>query len=331
MKETVLLVDGDLLCFRAAAAIEKRSVIVKHNPTGKEKEFDTRTAFRKAMKEKFGDKWPEKEIDYTFTDVQTADALPVALHNIKSRIDKFKTEFGTYRAEFYLGGSDTFRSKLLLPSLYKGQREDTLRPVHLIEARDYVERVHKGVVVKDIEADDMLSIRAYEELAKRDDPVICSMDKDTYQADGIKVYNWLDVDSKPIKVPFLGTLRETGKKQIKGEGFRFFAFQLLAGDPVDFYRPTEVAGIRYGAKSAYKDLVDLPDAPSIASKVISKYKEWYPGEVQYTAWNGVQVKTDWEGMLDLYFKCAYMLRSKNDTTTWQEFFIERGWNGKQVR
>jgi len=327
--ETILLVDADILCYRAAAAAEKRTVIVKHNKTGQEKEFDNRTAFRKSLQERFGDDWKEKEGRYTYTDVQTAESLSAPLHNIKARLHLFKEKFPGCKIELYIGGGKNFRNDLPLPKPYKGTREDTLRPVYLKEVRDYVKSVHKAVDVEalglNIECDDWLSVRAYEELAKGNNPVICSADKDSYQADGVSVYNWTQEDSEPVKIPMLGELVDTGKG-VKGTGFMFFAFQMLFGDVADGWKPTDILSIKYGEKSAYKDLKDCKTAAEIADKVVLKYKEWFPGEVLYTSWDGKEIKTGWQGMLDTYFQCAYMLRSKDDKTTWQEFFKERGWN-----
>lgn len=329
--ETILLVDADILCFRAAAAVEKRTVIVKHLKTGQEKEFTTRTEFRKSLKERFGEDWKSKEPRYSYEDVQTAESLSAPLHNIKARLHLFKEKFPGCKIELYLGGGKNFRNDLPLPKPYKGTREYSLKPVYLQEVRDYTRTVHKAVDVEalglNIECDDMLSVRAYEELAEGNNPIISSMDKDTYQADGISVYNHVEENAEVVKIPLLGELVDHGKKGIKGTGFMFFAFQLLFGDTVDTYHPTDILDIRYGEKSAYNDLKDCKTTAEVADKVVAKYKEWFPGEVVYTSWDGKEIKTDWQGMLDTYFKCAYMLRSKDDKTTWQEFFKERGWNG----
>lgn len=327
--KNILLVDADILCFRAAAAAETRTVIVKHKKTGETKEFENRTAFRARLKEKFGDKFKEYESRYEFSDVQTAEDLSIVLHNIKARLKKFKKEFDNPKIELYLGGKENFRDALPLPTKYKSIREDQIRPLHLSEAREYVKTVHKGTIALG-EADDLLSIRAYEELDKKKyAPIICSMDKDTYQADQIRVYNWLDENPEAVLIPKIGDLVDMGQKGIKGTGFKFLAFQLLFGDPVDGYKPFEIVpDLKYGAKSVYKDLAPMTTGRDIANKVVEVYKTVYPGEVKYTAWDGTEVVTDWKGMLDLYFKCAYMQRKHNDQTTWQEFFEERGWNGE---
>ena len=326
MSKRINLVDGDIIAFRAAAANEKRSVLVKHLPTGKEKAFDTRTDFRKMLKGKKGDNWKDYEQDYFFTDVQEAADVSHALATIRNQLDKLKSSTGASRQEIFVGGSENFRSTLPLPTQYKGSRGDFLRPVHLIEAKHYLEHTKKAEISVGIEADDLLSIRGYEILKEGHEPVICSLDKDTYQGSGLSIYNWTDQMPEVFKVPDTGYLVDLGKQGIKGCGFKFLCFQLIWADPVDNYKATEVAGIRYGAKSAFKDLNSLTTNAELCNKVVEKFKLWYPGDVQYTSWSGAAIKTDWKGMLDLYYKCVYMLREHNDKITWEEFFLEKGWH-----
>jgi len=44
MSKRLLIVDGDLVAYRHAAAAESRTIIAKHLDSGREKEFKTRTA-----------------------------------------------------------------------------------------------------------------------------------------------------------------------------------------------------------------------------------------------------------------------------------------------
>ena len=49
-----LLIDSDFVCFEAASLAEKRSVVVTHKQSGRQKEFDTRTEFWGHWKTKSG-------------------------------------------------------------------------------------------------------------------------------------------------------------------------------------------------------------------------------------------------------------------------------------
>jgi len=62
MTERVLIIDGDLIAYRYAAAGEERSVAVKHIKSDKERIFKNRTAFKNYLAEKSYEYVPE---DYT--------------------------------------------------------------------------------------------------------------------------------------------------------------------------------------------------------------------------------------------------------------------------
>jgi hypothetical protein len=321
MLETVVLVDADVIAFRAAAATEQREVEVLHVPSGKTKLFDNRTQFKDRLLEKNGNL--ENLEQYIFKDIQTPEHISVSCSIANAIVDKLKIKFEPDKFEMYLGGKNNFREFLPLPKKYKGNRKDSIVPINLKELKKFLES--KGAVVVDgIEADDMLSIRAYEELAKGNRVYICSNDKDTYQAEGIWVYDWTQAEAEPVLIPELGRVYLTKNNTIKGEGLKFFASQILVGDPVDGYKPTDASKINYGAKSAFKLLDPLPDTKSVLEAVIEQYKRFYPDIVTYRTWDDKEITTNWEGMLDLYFACSYMLRSRNDKTTWKEFFKERG-------
>ena len=319
----VALVDADVVAFRASAATEKRQVQVLHKPSGKVKLFDTRTEFKERLQEKGAS---DKINDYEFTDVQSPAVFKITQNTVDSLVNKIGQALEPDSLELYVGGKGNFRDNLPLPSKYKGNRDTMLRPINLKETKKYLQNKLGAEVVNGIEVDDMVSIRAYEELAKGNTPVICTNDKDTNQAEGVYVYDWTTEGSSPILIPELGYVKLNKNNAIKGEGLKFFASQLILGDASDHYKPTEVSTARFGAKSAVKLLDPLVDSKSVLEAVVARYKEWYPDVVTYNTWSGTEITTNWEGMLDIYYSFAYMLRSRNDKTTWKEFFIERGWN-----
>jgi len=323
MKETILLVDADTVAFRAAAVCEKRSVDVTHIPSGKVKTFKTRTEFKTRLTEKNGDLDSLK--DYSFTDVQTPESVANALQAAKSIMTKIFTSIEPDDMIVYIGGKDNFREKLPLPSKYKGNRGDMLRPILLDEVKGYITRKYKAKSPVGIEADDAINIRGYEELAKGNSVIIASNDKDTFQSEGLKMFDYTKEKPFIFDIPTIGDIKVKGA-ECKGAGLKFFAYQLLCGDTTDNYKPTEICKARFGATSAFKLIQPLQTQPEILDAVVQKYREWYPDIVTYTAWDGKEITTNWEGMLDIYFACAYMHRKKNDTTTWKEFFKERGWN-----
>ena len=52
MNKKVLILDGDSIAYRCAAAGEQRSIEVTHKPTGIKKSFKHRTEFKKSMEER---------------------------------------------------------------------------------------------------------------------------------------------------------------------------------------------------------------------------------------------------------------------------------------
>ena len=75
MKKVIIL-DGDSVAYKCAAAAEQRSIDVLHKPTGKSKVFKHRTEFKKSMLER------GKEItaDYEVTDVQESEPRICSKH-----------------------------------------------------------------------------------------------------------------------------------------------------------------------------------------------------------------------------------------------------------
>lgn len=324
MKKTALLVDGDIIAYRAAAAAEKKSVNVIHK-SGQSKVFKTRTEFKKFLKEK---NMEYRLHEYTFEDQVEVDPIEYVLNTVKVMLGKLDNiTFADFR-EVYISGKDNFRTNLLLPTKYKASRDDAVRPKHLEAAKEYLLDHQDAVRAVKIEADDILNVRAYEEIGKGNVAIIASNDKDTYQSEGVFMFDFTKENPVLFEIPTVGEIRKE-KTQYKGEGLKFFAFQLLAGDTADDYCPYYLArerfGVSYGGGSAMKDIADLDFQDEILSKVIERYKQWYPEPFDYTAWNGTEVKgATWETMLDLYFRCAWMKRAWNDPSDWRIEFARRG-------
>src|SRR5690606_7987745 len=68
---SLVVIDGDLISYKCAAANESRTVEVIHKSSGRSTEFDNRTAFRTWLKKE--DKWEESEFD--IHDVQSPQPL----------------------------------------------------------------------------------------------------------------------------------------------------------------------------------------------------------------------------------------------------------------
>jgi len=325
-KTKVTIIDADSIAYRCAAASEKRTILAKHNSTGRVKEFNTRTEFKAFLKDWVANN-PTKPVsfeDYSIEDVQTPEPLEHCLYSVKANVERIKESTEADRLIILVGGKSTYRESLPLPSLYKGSRTDTLRPIHLKAAKEYLINVHKAEEINGIEADDETMLRAYEFRDMGFDVTISSIDKDNLQVEDFKVYNYADDELFTVEGHTVKQITKGKGKKVVGSGVGFLALQCLIGDSVDCYRPTELAGIKYGEMSALKDLKDCKEPKDFLEVVVNKYKEWYPEPVTYTAWDGKEYIKDYKEILQLYFCCAKMLRHSADTNNAEEFFAEYG-------
>ena len=306
--ETVLIIDADLIMHIYAAASEKRSIVAVHK-SGREKAFKNRTEFKAFLEEKKFTYVPE---DYEIRDVQEAAHPKIMFNMIDKQIQKMKDFCFADRVELWIGDDEkTFRQKLYLPSHYKNNREGLIRPLNLSAAKKHLKLEHSAMTKPGYETDDVVIIRSYEELNQGNTPVLSSIDKDSYQADGITLLNWNEDVWTLETIPRLGSLRKV-KTAVKGEGLMFLAYQTLAGDPVDTYKPYELSNLRYGPGTAMKAIEGCKTEEELWKKVVSEYKKLYPEEFEYTDCFGIPRKADWKTMLDIYWQCAYMKRTYDD-------------------
>lgn len=165
------------------------------------------------------------------------------LHSVKLQLQKVHSEvekrFGR-KAELrvFLTGSGNFRDRIATIRPYKGNRDQSHKPVYMQEIREYLVRQWGAQVIYGYEADDEVSILLTE---LGDDCVVCGIDKDLLQVPG-----WHYVPGK-------------GFKQIsESEGLLRFYAQVLAGDSTD-----NVPGCwKMGRKSAVQLVKEVGPHPA---------------------------------------------------------------------
>ena len=318
MSKRIAIIDGDLLVYKCAAAAEERTILVTHKPTSISKSFKTRTDFKKVMKEK------NKEIteDYSIEDQQEAESPAFCFKVIRQKIEKIKRETNADSAEVWCTDVDNFRLDLPLPKRYKSNRKDTIRPVLLSDAQEYVKRAFGAKQAKGLEVDDMIIVRGYEELEKGNFPILPLWEKDTMQATGLNI--WIEDTNLIETLPELGEIFLANSSTVKGNGLKFLCHQWIYGDRSDLFCGYDLANVKFGAKSSYEYLKDLDTPKACLEAVIKKYKEWYPEPFEYTAWNGEVIQADWKFLLDIYFKCCWMKRRVDDPSDPRELFDKYG-------
>lgn len=305
--ETIAVIDCDELAYVVAAACEKRTISVVNNTNQAEATFKTRTKMKEWL---FGCTVPDDL--FSITDVQTPEPLANALYTIKQRIASLKEACQADVVELYISGEGNFREYLPLPKKYKFNREKTLRPLLLVEIREYLIK-HKGaVVVREREVDDKLCERMYDGYMAKQKIIGVTQDKDARGSSG-----WLydpEKMSAPQFISGLGRLYLDDKGKVRGEGRKWLYFQLTNGDINDGINPCDVCGVAYGEKSAYKLLVDLPDDKACLQAVYNQYRQWYPQElIEFTSWDCQRQSMTIFEFMQMYLDCVRMRRFEKDT------------------
>jgi len=324
LSKTIILLDGDVIAYRAAAAAEARTVEVKHNKTGRCKVFKTRTAFKAFLAEQKREYIPEQ---YTFTDIQTPEDVSHPLHTVKTQINAIVRNAEADQYQMFIGGPGNFRDSLPLPSKYKGNRTEMIRPIHLDACKSFaINHLGAKLTIGD-EADDAIIYVGYEYLKKGYKVLLGTLDKDARAYSRLHYYDFTKESPEAILIPDLGNLEvieKTKAKEVKGWGFLFFCHQMLIGDPTDNYKPTEIAGIKFGEMSSYKLLAECKTKQQAWNVVVEQYKKWYNKPFEYKCWEGNTYPATHLSMLQLYFQCVRMRENKDDLLNLEDFCEREG-------
>lgn len=325
MTRTAIL-DGDIIAYRAAAANEKRTVKAVHKETAEESVFDTMTKFKEWCNDSDFD--PE---DFTVTPHQDSDELQYAFAMMKQMIENITTQAKCESFHICISGDDNFRLELPLPTRYKDSRKDSTRPIQLEDCKKYLVKFQGAEVSAGKEADDLLVEHMYQSYREHlkagtveDADVQCSLDKDAKHGAGW-VFDWTTMQ-EPELITGFGQLdliiKETAKmkadgtpqtnKSVKGKGRIWLYYQMVFGDPVDAYKPCELAKAKFGEIGAYDLLKNCTTDKEALEALVRQYKKWYPKPVTYRAWDDSLHTKDWMEIWQMYADCAFMRRFDGD-------------------
>lgn len=342
--DVVVALDLDQTCFVAASGAEKRSIIVKHIKSGREMEFGTRTDFWGRQKKVVGGWLKDQNImreakalasgrefkpwgreDFEITDKQVAEPVENCLHLLKIKINAILEHLECPNGHGVLGGEGNFRLALPMPEIYKGNREDSIRPLLLKETRDYVQKKYGAIVIDGIEADDYLSILGYKGYLHYKETgkfshIVASFDKDQVQVPSL-IFNSLR-DKGEWKHPECWLIDESlgeiwlDNNKVKGWGKLFFGYQMLFGDSTDNVKPYQnFKEIRFGEVSAFKLLSQCKTEKEMWTAIINQYKLWFPDGVKFVDHTGVKREFSAGQWASVIFQAVYMKREYNDPTT----------------
>lgn len=249
---TTLLVDGDIVVYRAGFAADQTMYEVYVGEDHATPAFSS-TSMKDVKKWLIGNDVQEYEISRSPAQKDISASLAGARDILYGLYEKFKPT----AMVVYVDGKGNFRHDIATYAKYKGNRDDMRRPNHFNEIRNYLCKHHGAYLVDDQETDDALGI------AQGESSIICSIDKDLKQIPG-KHYNW--VRDELTHVTFDQAERTLYK-------------QVLTGDKSD-----NIIGIHgVGDKTAEKILGDNPEHfwPNIVTAYYSRFLHKMPDDMEY--------------------------------------------------
>ncbi len=176
-----------------------------------------------------------------------ADLLDIRVVQICNEVN------ATEKPIIFLTGKDNFRNEIATLRKYKGNRDKVEKPFHYENIKLYLLNKYKAITVDGMEADDALAVTQLESLAKGEQTIICTRDKDLRMVPGWH-YSW-ELGKQPswgpiyVVDPGYLELKKVGKvNKINGTGLMWFYAQCLLGDSCD-----DVPGIKgLGPVKVYK-------------------------------------------------------------------------------
>lgn len=309
------IIDLDLYKYHAAAAGEKRSVLITHKSSGRSIELPTRTDFYGHYLKKSGGKLAEinksRESPFTwdefeYEDIQRPEPIRNVLHSAKVMVEKDLKASGAENYLAFLGEGESFRVGLSTILKYK-DRDNLLKPVLLPEVSEYLRKKFKAETVTEIENDDRVVIECY----KRPDRFALIEDKDFWGCP-INVWDRNQQDRGIVNCNKFGRLFLDAKGKVRGEGRIFFYWQCLASDKTDGYAANSASDRRWGDKGAYDALVNCASDKEALEKIVEVYKELYPEPKIITGWRGNAFEIDWLYVASENWHLARMLRTMDE-------------------
>lgn len=239
---TKVLIDGDIVAYRAAAIIEADFWEAhKH-------ELGSLYKFKETQPEHFESMFLER-YDYQLErTLEKVDGIIDRILTDLQDVDPALIFLGPDECEVFLTGRDNFRYDIAKTHAYKGHRGVNKKPVLLSKARQYMIDKWGAEVSEGEEADDLIAIAATK---YGPEAIVVSIDKDMLQIP-CKHYNFVKNEWTEVS---------------EFEGLRFFYSQILTGDSAD-----NIVGLYLvGPKKAEKLLENCEDEDDLWEAVVKAY------------------------------------------------------------
>mgnify|MGYP003677091577 CR=1 FL=1 len=208
----MVLIDGDVLCYHCGFAVEHNLHKVYVN--GME-EHGSVASFR--YKKDLFEFMKDQEDLMSVVVEQELEPLSFCLYTVKRYIQRVLNETEADDYLICLSPSKNFRHKIATILPYKGNRTSA-KPTYIGEIKSYITDKYKTELAVNIEADDLISIRARE----------CSR-----TADWLPVTASIDKDLKQIPGDHYNTKTGEMSYVMPEEGTKLFYQQCLSGDTTD--------------------------------------------------------------------------------------------------
>ena len=121
-----------------------------------------------------------------------------------------------------------------------------------------------------------------------------------------------DKMTEPLVIKGLGDLYIDSKGKVRGQGRKFFYFQVLSSDKSDNYAANSASAKKWGDKSAYNLLEGCTTDKACWEALLSGYNTLYEKPIVVKGWRGEDVTADAMYMLQENADMAHMLRTDAD-------------------
>lgn len=316
MSKITAIIDLDYVKYASASVGEKRTVVVTHKSSGREKEFKTRTEFYGRDKLKSGG-WlgelnekrtsPFSVDEFEIIDVQTPEPVDHVLQVAKTQVEGALKALDTKKYKAFLGKGDSFRVELSTLLKYKDNRKDMLRPLHMEAVTDYLAKKFKAEIVEHIENDDRCVMECYEQ----PNNVLLGLDKDFY-GQPVKFFNVNRKDEGVVDCNQFGKLWLDDKGDVRGVGRMHLYWQMASNDTSDNYAANCFSNVKWAGKSAYKSLVEATTDQEAWERLKAVFQQLYPNEKTVLGWRNDPINITWDYVLNEMFMMARMLRFEGE-------------------
>ena len=321
--------DLDFVKYAVASKGEKRSIKAYHPISGDEFSCATRTELwghylkkNKGLLAEFNLKngTEYRAEDLVVIDIQEPEPFSLVSNAVDGMFSKVMYQLKTKNYSAYIGEGKSFRVERSTILEYKGQRKDTLKPLHLEEVSNHLIKKYSPEVVTNYEADDRVVMDAYRNKSK----CVVGVDKDYFGCD-VLFFNANQVDKGIQDCSGLGSLYLNAKGEVKGIGRMFFYHQVLSGDSSDNYKANSAnPEYEWGDKSSYKLLKDCKTDKEALEAIKQGYQLIYAEPRIISGWKGDEIEVDWLYCAEENFQMARMLRWENDVVSLKDVMTKFG-------